>query len=226
MEIEFREHDSLTVAQNPRIERLGNQRIIKLNEKNCDYFLVLERTPGGYTDLSNLSIQQEILNIRDLFPNVTNVSLADGVTLSCIDEVDYKINDYGGDSICIPNKIAEFTVVGCREENGKFVICIPDDEISCTARVSLTATYRISQVNGDIVHRSFGKDVRQQSFYVVEFEDIPNYQDGGIVFKFEGNDLEYPITEGMIEKGRIFIETGYGIPIFLTKVAGLEIQQA
>lgn len=226
MEIEFREHDSITVAQNPRIERLGNQRIIKLNEKNCDYFLVLAKTPGGYADLTDVSLQQGILRFKDSFPDVTDARVADGVTLSCVDEVDYKINDYGGNSIGIPNKIAEFTVIGCREENGKLVICIPDADISCTARVSLTTTYRINQVGGESGHKPFGKDMPQQTFFLVEFEEIPNYQDGGIVYKFEGNELEYPITKEMVETGRFYIESGYGRPLFVTKVAGLEIQQA
>ena len=226
MEIEFREHDGVTVAQNPRIEKLGSQRIIKLNEKNCDYFLVIAKTPGGYVDLSDSLIQNKIMAFKDSFPNVTDIRITDGVTLYCVDEVDYKINDFGGDSICIPNKIAEFTVVGCREENGVFVICIPEEGISCTARVSLTATYRITQVSGETSRRPFGKDLQQQSFFSIEFDDIPNYQDGGIVFKFEGTETEYPITAEMIEKGRVFIEAGYGRPIFSTKIAGLELQQA
>lgn len=225
MEIEFREHENITVAQNPRIERIGNQCVIKLNEKNCDYFLVLAKTPGGRVDLSNPSIQQEILKFQGSFPEVTDIKLDGGISLSCVDEVDYKINDFGGNSICIPNKIAEFTVVGCREENGKFLISIPDEGVSCTARVSLTATYRIRQINGEVAHRPFGKDAPQQSFFVVEFDDIPNYHDGGIVFTFDGRDLEYPITSEMIEQGRIYIETGYGIPTFSTRVDGLEIQQ-
>ena len=226
MEIEFREHDGATVAQNPRIEKLGNQRIIKLNEKNCDYFLVIAKTPGGYVDLRDPLIQNGILTFKDSFPSVSEARIADGVTLSCVDEVDYKINDYGGDSICIPNKIAEFTLVGCREENGVFVVCIPDDGISCTARVSLTATYRIAQVCGDTSHKPFGKNVQQQSFFSIEFNDIPNYQDGGIIIRFEGAEMEYPVTAGMIEQGRIFIEAGYGRPILLSKTAGLELQQA
>lgn len=226
MDIEFREHDGITIAQNPRIERLGNQRIIKLNEKNCDYFLVLAKTPGGYVDLRDPSIQQGVLGLKDLFPNVMDIRIADGVTVSCVDEVDYKINDYGGDSICIPNKIAEFTVVGCREENGVFVVCIPEDGISCTARVSLTVTYRITQVSGETAHRPFGNDLTRQTFFSVEFDDIPNYQDGGIVFRFEDNEMEYPITSEMIEHGRVFIEAGCGRPIFSSRIAGLELQQA
>ncbi len=226
MDLEFREHDSITLAQNPRIERVGNQRIIKLNEKNCDYFLVIARTPGGYSDLSDTSLQEKIMKLKDYFPGVSDMRVAEGITLSCVDEVDYKINDYGGDSICIPNRIAEFTVVGCREENGRLVICIPEKGVSCTARVIITATYRISRVNVEIAHRPFGRAELQQSFYVVEFDNIPDYQDGGIVYKFEGSEIEYPITSGMIEQGQIFIETGYGNPIFFTKITGLEIQRA
>ena len=53
MELEFRRYDGSTAALNPRVERQGERFVIKLDEQNCDYFLVLSRTPGGRVDLQD-----------------------------------------------------------------------------------------------------------------------------------------------------------------------------
>lgn len=223
MEIEFREYDGSTVALNPRIEHRGGRLTMKLNEQNCDYFLLFSRMPGGRVDLHEEEVQQAIVKAGELLPDVHDKYVTNEISFSCIEWSDYRVNDY---AIELSNKIAEYTIAGCRDENGRLVVYIPDEDISCTASVSLTVSYRISQINGVTARRLFGKEMPQQSFYAVEFDNIPDYQDGGIVFTFDGNEMEYPITAEMIEKGRVFIETGCGKPIFSTKICGLELQQA
>ena len=61
MEIEFRKYDGTTVAMNPRIEKRGNQFIMKLNEQDCEYFLVFSKVPSGKVNLEDAALQKALL---------------------------------------------------------------------------------------------------------------------------------------------------------------------
>lgn len=223
MNIKFMEYDGSTVAINPRIEHRGEQLTMKLNEQNCDYFLVFSRISGGKVDLSDSQLQDALMSVGEQIVGAKDLHLTGEIVFSCVEWSDYRVNDY---AIELSNRIAEYTVTGCRADGDIFRIYVPSDDVSCTVSVSLTVTYRISQISGETVKRPFGKDLPQQSFFVVEFEDISNYQDGEIVYTFEGQEQEFPITKSMLENGRFFIEAGMGCPYFSTTVSGLELQQA
>lgn len=222
MELEFREYDGSIAALNPRIERSGDQLMMKLNEHGCDYFLVLSRIPGGYVDLHDMQIREELLKKQDFLPTVQDEPLTEEIAFSCVEWSDYRVNDY---AIDLPNRIAEYTVVGCREEEGRLVVFMPEEGMSCSAKVSLTVSYRLVMISGEVSRRPFAKAAMQQSFYVAEFDDIPNYQDGEIVYTLEGSQWKYPITREMLGKKKLFIEAGCGIPKFSTAVSGLELKK-
>ena len=222
MELEFRRYDGSTAALNPRVERQGERFVIKLDEQNCDYFLVLSRTPGGRVDLQDENIQNALASKKDLFPLVQNEILTEHVMCSCIEWSDYRVNDY---AIELSGRIAEYTIIGCKEEQGKLIVFVPDEEVNCSARVSLTVSYRISMVQGDTGRRFFTKNVPRQAVYAVEFDPIPNYQDGGIIYHLEGLPWDYPITREMIERGKFYIAIGRGMPSFSAVVSGLELKQ-
>lgn len=222
MELEFRKYDGSTAALNPRIERCGGQYIMKLNEQNCDYFLLLSRIPGGRVDLREEAIQNMLVDKKDLFPAVENETLVENVLFSCIEWSDYRVNDY---AINLSSRIAEYTIIGCREEQGRLIIFVPDEEVSCTVSVSLTVSYHISQVTVETSRRPFGKERSQQAVYEITFDNIPNYQDGGIIYHLDGVQWDFPITRKMLENGRFYIETGCGVPRFSAKVSGLVLKQ-
>lgn len=222
MEIEFHRYDGGTVALNPRIERNGGQFVMKLDEQNCDYFLLLSRTPGGRVDLQDENMKRALVGKKDLFPSVQNEILTENVMFSCIEWSDYRVNDY---AIDLSNRIAEYTIIGCKEEQGRLIVFVPDADVNCTASVSLTVSYRISQVQGEPSRRLFSKNVPQQAVYVIEFDSIPNYQDGGIIYHLEGLSWDYPVTRGMIEKGKFYINAGHGMPKFSAAISGLELRQ-
>lgn len=223
MELEFRDYDGDTVALNPRIERRGEQLIMKLNEQNCDYFLILSQTPGGRVDLHDMQLQEALVQKKDLLPAVQDEPLTEETAFSCIEWSDYRVNDY---AIDLSNRIAEYAVFGCREEEGRLVVFLPEEGMSCWAGVSLTVSYRIVQISGDASRRHFAKSTVQQPFYAVEFDDIPNYQDGGIAYSFEGLPWKYPVTREMLGEKQLYIEAGYGIPRFFTTISGLELKKA
>lgn len=223
MEIEFRKYDGSTTAINPRIEKRGEQFIMKLNEHNCEYFLLLSRTPAGKVDLNDSDIQNALAAIKNTLLEAQNERLTEEIFVSCINWSDYRANDY---TIDLSARIAEYTVIACREEDSKLIVFIPDEDISCTARVSLTVSYRIYRVENEKKSwRPFVKEVPKQSFYVVEFDEIPNYRDGGIVYNFDGVLWDYPITAKMIENGKFYIDAECGMPKFFAKILGLELIQ-
>lgn len=223
MKLAFRRYDGSTAALNPRVERHGEQFVMKFDEQNCDYFLLFSKIPGGRVDLQDERMQNALTAKKDLFPSVQNEALTENIMFSCIEWSDYRVNDY---AIDLSGKIAEYTVIGCKEEQDKLIIFVPDEELNCTASVSLTVTYRISQVQGEPSRRFFAKKVPQQAVYVIEFDPIPNYQDGGIIYRLEGLPWEYPITREMIEKGEFYIAAGHGSPSFSATVSGLELKQS
>lgn len=224
MELEFRKYDGSTTAINPRIEKRGEQFIMKLNERDCEYFLLLSRTPGGKVDLNEPDIQNALAAIKKSLLNMQNERLTEEIRVSCIEWSDYRANDY---AIDLSAQIAEYTVIACKEEENKLIVFIPDEDISCTASVSLTVSYRINRVgNEKTAWRPFAKDVPKRSFYAVEFDEIPNYQDGGIIYNFDGVRWDYPITKEMIENGKFYIDAEYGTPRFSAKISGLELKQA
>lgn len=222
MEFEFRKYDGSTTAINPRVERRGEQLTMKLNEQNCDYFLVLSRTPGGCVDLQDESIQKALVEKKNLFPGAQSEPLMANVTFSYIEWSDYRVNDY---AIDLSNRIAEYTIVGCRQERDCLIIFIPDGNMSCTARVSLTISYRVTRVETKASRRLFKKDVPQQSFFAVEFDKVADYQDGGIIYNLDGLEWNYPITRKMLENGKFYIDSGRGMPRFSTTILGLELKQ-
>lgn len=222
MEFEFRKYDGSTTAINPRIERRGEQFTMKLNEQNCDYFLLLSRIPGGRVDLQDESIQKALVEKKAFFPSAQDETLMENIMFSYIEWSDYRVNDY---AIDLSSRIAEYTIAGCRQEQDSLIIFIPDGNMSCCASVSLTISYRVTQVTGKVSHRPFRRDVPQQSVFVVEFDDIANYQDGGIIYHLDGIEWNYPITRKMLENGRFYIEAGHGVPRFSTTVSGLELRQ-
>ena len=222
MELEFRKYDGTTVALNPRIERRGEQLTMKLNEQNCDYFLLLSRAPGGCVDLQEKGIQAALLEKKNLFPDVRDERLQGHITVSCIEYSDYRVNEC---AIDLPDRIAEYTVAGCREEQGRLIIFLPEEGMSCTASVSLTVTYHISRASKEAPRRLFGKQEPQKAFFAVEMGPVPNYPDGGIVYQLDGLKWNYPITCEMLENGRFYIEAGYGMPKFSAAVSGLELKQ-
>lgn len=222
MELEFREYDGSTVVLNPRVERSGDKNIMKFNEKNCDYFLLFSTTSENSMNLRDDMIQDAVRSKGNLLPDVRDMVLMEDVAFSCIEWSDYKVNDCALD---LPDRAAEYMVIGCREENGRLAVYIPDDDMNCMARVSLTVSYRISQIAGESSRRLFAKKVPQKSYFVVEFDDIPDYRDGGIIYRLDGLDWDYPITRKMLENGKFYIEAGYGTPRFMTVAAGLELRQ-
>lgn len=222
MELEFCKYDGTTAALNPRIERRGEQFTMKLNEQNCDYFLLLSKTPGGRVDLREEAIQAALLGKKGLFPDARDERLAENITFSCVEYSDYRVNEC---AINLPAGIAEYTVAGCREEQGRLLIFLPEEGMSCTASVSLIVSYRISRVSEEAPRRFFGKAEPQKAFFAVEIDSVPNYQDGGIIYQLDGLEWDYPITCEMLENGRFYIEAGYGMPKFLAAVSGLELKQ-
>lgn len=223
MEFEFRKYDGSTTAINPRIERRGEQLAMKLNEQNCDYFLLLSGIPGGCIDLEDEIIQKALAEKKDFFPAARDETLMENVMFSYIEWSDYRVNDY---AINLSGRIAEYTIIGCRQEQDKLIIFIPDDNMSCTASVSLTVSYRITQVMGKVSHSPFRKDEPLQTFFAVEFDNIANYQDGGIIYNLDGIGWNYPITRKMLENGKFYIEAGCGMPRFSTTILGLELRQS
>lgn len=222
MELEFCKYDGSTTAINPRIERCGEQLIMKLNEQNCDYFLLFSKTPEGRVDLRNEIIQKALMEKKDFLLSARNEILTENVIFSCIEWSDYRVNNY---AVNLSNRIAEHTIIGCREEQGRIIIFMPDDDMSCTASVSLTVPYRISQVTGKISRRPFAKNVSPQTFFAVEFDVIADYQDGGIIYNLDEVEWDYPITRKMLENGRFYIEAGHGMPRFSATVSGLELRK-
>lgn len=223
MELEFRSYDGSTAALNPRVERHGEQFVMKLDERNCDYFLLLSKILGGRVDLQDERIQNALASKQDLFPSVQNETLTENVMFSCIEWSDYRVNNY---AINLSGAIAEYTIIGCKEEQDKLIVFVPDEDVNCTANVSLTVSYRISQMQGEPSRRLFAKKVPQQAVYVIEFDSIPNYQDGGIIYRLEGLPWDYPITREMIEKRKFYIAAGHGSPRFSATVSGLELKQS
>ena len=223
MELEFQKYDGSTAALNPRIERRGGQLVMKLDERNCNYFLLLSKTPGGRVDLQDESIRNALEEKKELFPAVWNEPLTEDITFSCIEWSDYRVNDY---AIELSSRIAEYTLIGCREEQGTLILFAPDEDMNCTARVSLTVSYHISQAAGETPRHFFARKVPQQSVYVVEFDPIPDYQDGGIIYHLNGLPWDYPVTREMIEKRKFYIDAGCGMPRFSAAIAGLELKQS
>lgn len=222
MELEFHKYDGSTAALNPRIERRGEQFAMKLDECNCDYFILFCRSPSGRVDLKDKSIQNALEKKKDLFPEVKDEFLMENVMFSCIKWRDYRANDYAMD---LYDRIGEYTVIGCKEESDRMIIFVPDESVSCTARVLLTVSYRISEKVVRASQHLFGRRVQPQNVYVVEFFPISNYQDGGIVYNLKDMPWNYPITRKMIEKGRFYIDAGCGEPRFSATVSGLELKQ-
>lgn len=222
MELEFREYDGTTAALNPRIERRGEQLTMKLNEQNCDYFLLLSRTSGGCVDLQEEAIQDALLEKKHLFPDAEEERLKGDIVFSCIEYSDYRVNEY---AINLPDRIAEYTIAGCREQHGRLIVFLPKEDMSCTASVSLTVTYRVSRISEEAPRRFFGREAPQKAFFAVEMDLVPNYQDGGIIYRLDGLDWNYPITRAMLENGKFYIEAGYGMPKFSAVVSGLELKQ-
>lgn len=222
MELEFRKYDGTTAALNPRVEKRGEQLMMKLNEKNCDYFLLFSNGQGGRVNLQEAEIQAALQEKKNLFPDVKDERLQGNITFSCIEYSDYRVND---NAIDLPDRIVEYTVTGCREEQGRLIVFIPEEDTSCTASVSLTVAYRIFQVSLEPPKRFFSKEEPQKPFFAVEMEQVPNYQDGGIIYQLDGLEWKYPITGEMLENGRFYIEAGYGMPRFSTTVPGLELKQ-
>ncbi len=223
MELEFRKYDGSTVALNPRIERRGEALTMKLNEQNCDYFLLFSKMPGGSVDLQDKDIQNALMDRKDLFPAVQDETLTENVRFSCIEWSDYRVNDY---AIHLSGRIAEYTVIGCRQDRDRLIIFVPDEGVSCTVSVSLPVSYHIYQAASENSRSPFARNVPQQAYFAVEFDKIPNYQDGGIIYRLDGIPWDYPVTGEMLARDRFFIEAGHGMPRFSATVSGLELKQS
>ncbi|WP_026522519.1 hypothetical protein [Butyrivibrio sp. VCB2001] len=223
MDIEFRQYDGTATAKNPRIERRGEVFTLKFDEKDCEYFLLISRVPSGKVDLNNPDIQKALIDKKDRLINASNERLTEGTYFSLIEWSEYRVNDY---AIDLPSQIAEYTLFGCNEENGKYIIYIPNDEMSCTASIALTVGYRITQVSdGGGAPRFFGKKEPNRMYYAVEFDQIPNYQDGSIVYRFDDDKWSYPVTGKLIENGKFYIDGAAGMPRFFSMVSGLELRK-
>lgn len=226
MELEFREYDGSCFALNPRIERRADQLIMKLDEQSCTHFLLFSQTPNGTVDLNVPSLQEQLINNKDALLDATDEPLSDDIAVSCISYKNYRMNDY---AINLPQRIAEYTVVGCKlaklEEPQRLRIFIPQPQMSFSANVSLTAYYRVSPYAGDESRIIQGKHGINQPLCVVEFDDIPNYQDGGIVYRIEGIPYAFPITRDMVGGKKIYIDASSGLPKFETTVSGLVIKK-
>lgn len=225
MELEFRDYDGSCFALNPRIERRADQLVMKLDEQSCTHFLLFSRTPNGIVDLNDPALQGQLRNNQGLLLEAIDEPLSEDVAVSCISYRNYRMNDY---AINLPQRIAEYTVVGCRlakqESPEKLRVFIPQPQMSYSANVSLTVHYRVSPCSGEDGRLISGKRAAGQPFCVVEFDDIPNYQDGGIVYRIEGIPYKFPITRAMVGGKRLYIDAAMGIPQFETTVSGLSLK--
>lgn len=226
MELEFRDYDGSCYALNPRIERRADQLVMKLDEQSCTHFLLFSRTPNGIVDLSDSELREQLLKSREALLDAVDKPLSEDIAVSCISYRDYRMNDY---AVNLPQRIAEYTVMGCRlarqESPEKLRVFIPQPQMSCSANVSLTVSYRISPYSGEDGRMIPGKRAAAQMLCAVEFDDIPNYQDGGIIYRIEGIPYQFPITREMVGGKKLYIDTAMGMPKFETTVSGLVLRQ-
>lgn len=226
MELEFREYDGSCYALNPQIERRADQLIMKLDEQSCTHFLLFSRTPNGIVDLNDSGLQEQLLKNQGTLLDAMDEPLLEDVAVSCISYRDYRMNDY---AVNLPQRIAEYTVIGCRlakqEAPEKLRVFIPQPQMSYSANVSLTVSYRISPYSSEDSRIIPGKRAAAQMLCVVEFDDIPSYQDGEIIYKIEGIPYKFPITRDMVGGKKLYINTAMGMPKFETTVSGLVLKQ-
>ena len=226
MDIKFQEYDGSCFALNPRIERRADQLIMKLDEQSCTHFLLFSRTPSGKVDLNDKNLQEQLTKISDTLIDLQDEPLSDDIAVSCVSFRNYRMNNYAVD---LPQRIAEYTVIGCRlnrhEDPEKLMVYIPQPQMSFSANVSLTVRYRMTPYDGDGSKIIPGKRTEQKSLYLVEFDDIPNYQNGGIVYRIEGLPYQFPITREMVGGKKLFIDISAGMPRFETTVSGLVLKQ-
>lgn len=223
MELKFQEYDGSCYALSPRIERRANQLIMKLDEKSCTHFLLFSRMPNGSVDLNDAELQKQLIDKQETLLDAADEPLLEGIAVSCVSYRDYRMNDY---AVNLPQRITEYTVIGCqlakREFPEKLRVFIPQPQMSCSANVSLTVSYRVSPYFGE---DSRGKRIAPQMLCVAMFDDIPNYQEGGIIYRIEGIPYEFPITRDMVGGKKLYINTAMGMPKFETTVSGLVLKQ-
>lgn len=226
MELEFREYDGSCYALSPRIERRADQLIMKLEEQSCTHFLLFSRTPNGIVDLSKPELQERLLKSQETLLDAVDEPLLEDVAVSCVSYRDYRMNDY---AVNLPQRIAEYTVIGCRlakhESPEKLRVFIPQPQMRYSANVSLTVSYRLSPYSGEDSRTIPGKRTAARMLCVVEFDEIPNYQDGGIIYRIEGVPYKFPITRDMVGGKKLYIDAAMGMPKFETTVSGLILRQ-
>ena len=229
MDIERIESDSSVYALNPQIERRGDGTIIlKLDEYGCTYFLLLTTRSGKSIDVFDEkildSIREKIKGVagKEQLISLREERILEGIKISCYGYNQYKMC---GNAIELPNRAAEYYVLGCRISGGVLRIYMPEKCANCSACVSITVNYRCKKATVEESKRILSKDIISRDYFVVEFEDIPNYNDGDIFYSFDGIPWRFPITEEMIKKKRFFIETMAGRPKFESAVSGLELRE-
>lgn len=223
MDIQFREYDGSFFALNPRIERRVNQLVIELDEQACTHFLILSHAPGTTADLRDPQLQEALRSRGEALLEADREALTEEITVSCVSYRNYRMNEK---AIKIPYQITEYMIFGCRllrnQEPEVFRVALPQEQMHFSTCVSFTVSYRLQLWNAE---KSAAGKRGGRSFYIAEFEEVPDYQDGGIVYTLEGLPFSFPITKAMLGGQKLYIDAGRGMPKFQTTISGLSLRK-
>ena len=226
MDVYFREYTSNAYALNPRIERNANQLRLKFDEENCSHFLLFSHTPEEKVDLHNPHLQELLSKMSDGLLREEKQAVTNTISVQCVKYKDYRIrNDY---SIPLKDSIAGYTIFGCQMmrqyEPEQFHVIMPQEHMNNSITVSVSVPYRISYFPDN--EGAHGANRRGgQAYYLVQFEDVPNYQDGGVVYTLDNIPVSFPITRQMLGGKKLYIDGGKGAPKFRTTVSGLVLKK-
>lgn len=226
MKIIFQEYNGNAYALNPRIERDQNQLSLTFDEQACSHFLLFTHRPGDILNLREELMQEQLYSLGENLLSTENQKLSNTIAVRCIPYHEYRM--INNRSIKLAERIAGYTIFGCQMmrqyDPEQFHIILPQAHMSNYINVSVDVPYRISYVpENDGMRGAYRHSA--QAFYVVQFEDVDNYQDGAVVYTLDNMPIPIPITKEMLGGKKLYIDAGMGAPKFQTAISGFNLKK-